>query len=144
MRKSIRSQYPSMPENSLLTYIRSRSTSLVESYDNLAIQISTKESEISQLRLIYQDCTTLKSETNYNEISQQNEVRKKALEEKEKLAKMDAYYAEKAKEATEALQKQIVKEEKLRKAKASQENRKARIEQNKKRLSEIREKRKIQ
>ena len=59
-----------MPEHSVMAYIRSRSASLVETYESLSFQISTKEAEISQLRLVYQDCTAVSSETSYIEVTQ--------------------------------------------------------------------------
>ena len=127
-----------MSKMSVMSFLKVSSSALLDSYDAKAVQISTKEAELSQLRLIYQDCTQSSSTNTYTDTAQLTEIQRKAQEEKKKLQEMDAYYAKMAKEATEKLQLQIEKDAKLRKTTTVQESRKTKVEQNKKRLENIR------
>lgn len=113
----------------------------VQSEQNrIAVQISDKNIEIERQKLKYNACIQANYQeevSNYNQaITKQAQV----SEEIKKIQEQDAYYAQKAKEDTAKLQAQIETDKKAKELANIKNVKLTKIEQNKKRIADIRKK----
>lgn len=108
--------------------------------NKIAIQISDKNIEIERQKLKYNACIQANYQeevSNYNQaITKQAQV----SEEIQKIQEQDAYYAQKAKEDTAKLQAQIEADKKAKEVASIKNAKLVKIEQNKKRIADIRKK----
>ncbi len=115
----------------------------IEAQNSVLVKISYKEVEIEKLNLSYSACV----QGNYSQVIQDSTTKlstdEKVKEEITKLKAYDEYYAQKAKDDTIKLQKQIEEDKKNREKQAIIDKKKEKAEQNKKRLQEIRNKAKL-